>query len=84
MILKKKDVLKKLPELKPYYKSVGKWINKGNSIIADPNGTVLAGPLEAKEGILFAEVDLHMLRASKWNLDVAGHYARADAFRLRS
>ena len=81
MVLKKKDVLKKLPELKPYYKSVGKWINKGNSLIADPNGTVLAGPLEAKEGILLAEIDLHMLRASKWNLDVAGHYARPDAFR---
>jgi len=82
MVLKKEDVLKKLPELEPYYTSVGKWINKGNSLIVDPNGKVLAGPLEAKEGILVAEVDLHMLRASKWNLDVAGHYARPDAFRL--
>jgi nitrilase len=64
MVLKKEDVLKKLPELE----------------LVDPDGKVLAGPLSAKEGILLAEVDLHMLRASKWNLDVAGHYARPDAF----
>ena len=82
MVLKKEDVLKKLPELKPYYKRVGEFINKGNSVIVDPNGEVMAGPLHAKEGILLAEVDLHMLRASKWNLDVAGHYARPDAFEL--
>jgi len=82
MVLKKEDVLKKLPELEPYYTSVAEWINKGNSLIVDPDGKVLSGPLSAKEGILLAEIDLHMLRASKWNLDVAGHYARPDAFEL--
>ena len=82
MVLKKEDVLKKLPELESYYKSVGEFINKGNSVIVDPNGEIMAGPLHAKEGILLAEVDLHILRASKWNLDVAGHYARPDAFEL--
>jgi len=82
MVLKKEEVLKKLPDLKPYYKSVGEFINKGNSVITDPNGEVIAGPLHAKEGMLLAEVDLHMLHASKWNLDVAGHYARPDAFEL--
>jgi len=82
MVLKKKEVLKKFPELKSYYKSVGEFINKGNSVIADPNGDIIVGPLHAKEGILLAKVDLHRLRASKWNLDVAGHYARPDAFEL--
>ena len=38
---------------------------KGNSLIADPNGKILAGPLNAKEGILLAKIDLHMLRALK-------------------
>lgn len=32
--------------------------------------------------ILLAEIDLYRLRASKWNLDVASHYARPDAFEL--
>ena len=82
MVLKKEDVLKKLPELEPYYIDVGEFINKGNSLIVDPNGEVLAGPLHAEEGILMAEIDLHMLRGSKWNLDTAGHYARPDAFEL--
>lgn len=82
MVLKKEDVLNKFPELKPYYKNVGKFINKGNSVITDPNGTILAGPLHAEEGILIADIDLHKLRGSKWNLDTAGHYARPDAFEL--
>jgi len=82
MVLKKEDVLQKVPQLKPYYKDVGKWINQGNSLMTDFNGTVIAGPLNAKEGILLADVDLHKLRASKWNLDVAGHYSRPDAFKL--
>ena len=40
MVLKKKDVLKKFPELKPYYKSVGKWINKNPT----PERQVLTTP----------------------------------------
>lgn len=82
MVLKKEDVLQKLPQLKPYYKDVGEWINKGNSLMTDFNGTVIVGPLNAEEGILLADIDFHKLRASKWNLDVAGHYARSDAFKL--
>ena len=82
MVLRKEDVLKALPELAPFYESVGEWINTGNSMIADPNGNVLAAPLSKEEGILYAEVDPQTLLGSKWNLDVAGHYARPDAFRL--
>ena len=82
MVLKKEDVLKKLPQLEPYYKDVGEFINKGNSLIVDTNGEVLAGPLPAKAGILISEIDLHMLRGSNWNPDTAGHYARPDAFEL--
>ena len=82
MVLRKDDVLKALPELAPFYESVGEWINTGNSMIADPNGEVLAEPLSKKEGILYAEVDPQTALGSKWNLDVAGYYARPDAFRL--
>lgn len=53
MVLTKEDVLKKLPELEPYYRSVGEYINKGNSVIVDPNGEIMAGPLDAKEGGYF-------------------------------
>lgn len=82
MAYKKDDIISKFPELEPYYKSAGKWINQGNSLIVDPNGDILAGPLNAQEGILYADMDLDFLHGSKWNLDVAGHYARPDAFEL--
>ena len=84
MVLKKEDILNKLPELKPYYESVGEWINQGNSLITDPNGTVLEGRLNAKEGMLITEINLQKLYASKWNMDLAGHYACPDAFELNT
>ena len=82
MVLRKADVLARFPQLEPFYTAAGDWINTGNSLIADPNGNVLTGPLDKEEGILYADIDLKMLRGTRWNLDVAGHYARPDAFHL--
>jgi nitrilase len=59
------------------------WINPGLSLIADPDGKVVAGPIEAEEGILYADVERHQLVGTRWQLDVAGHYARPDIFELR-
>jgi len=82
MVLRKDDVLSRLPQLVPFYKEAGEWINTGNSMIADPEGNIIAGPLSKEEGILYADVDTSVIRNTKWNLDVAGHYARPDAFQL--
>lgn len=82
MVLKKEDILAKIPKLAPYYEKVGEWVNKGNSLIADPDGKIIAEPLNAEEGILLATANMRALHASKWNLDVVGHYARPDAFEL--
>ncbi|HET9199605.1 MAG TPA: carbon-nitrogen hydrolase family protein [Dehalococcoidia bacterium] len=57
------------------------WINTGESAIVSPRGEILAGPVSAKEEILYAEVDLASL-GSRWWLDVAGHYGRPDVFEL--
>jgi nitrilase len=59
------------------------WINPGLSLIVDPDGKVVAGPLEESEGILYADVDPRQLVGPRWQLDVAGHYARPDIFELR-
>ena len=59
------------------------WINPGRSLIVDPDGKIAAGPLEREEGILVAEVDPAQLVGPRWQLDVAGHYARPDLFELR-
>ena len=48
--------------------------------IIGPNGKFLAEPLEAEEGILYAEIDLNDIIAAKRMFDVSGHYARPDVF----
>ncbi len=55
---------------------------RGGSVIVDPLGTVLAGPLYGEEGILTAEIDLGRITEAKYDLDVVGHYARPDIFQL--
>jgi nitrilase len=55
---------------------------RGGSAIIDPLGNVLAGPLYGREGLLTAEIDPAQIAAGKFDLDVVGHYARADLFRL--
>ena len=59
------------------------WINPGLSLIVDPDGKIVAGPLESVEGILYADIARHQLVGPRWQLDVAGHYARPDIFDLR-
>ena len=80
--MRKQDIPDRLEFKAEYYSGVGEWINKGDSAIVGPDGKFLAGPLNAEEGILYAELDPRQMRGSKWNLDVAGHYARPDVFRL--
>ena len=65
---------------KNLYPEGREWINTGNSCIIDPMGQIMAGPLEAEEGILYAEIDLNTITEAKRMFDVVGHYARTDVF----
>ena len=67
-------------EFKRYYPEGREWVNRGNSCIVDPSGKFLAGPLEAEQSILLADIDLSMIPEQKWLYDVSGHYARPDVF----
>jgi nitrilase len=62
--------------------SPGGWINPGDSAIVDPDGKVLAGPMHEEQGVLLAEVDPQRITGPRWQLDVAGHYARPDVLGL--
>lgn len=55
---------------------------RGGSVIVDPLGEVLAGPIHGRECVLFADVDLDARVRSHLDLDVVGHYARPDVFHL--
>ncbi len=67
-------------EFKKHYPAGREWINKGQSCIVGPNGKILAGPLEAEQSILYADIDLNEIPSQKWLYDVAGHYSRPDVF----
>jgi nitrilase len=55
---------------------------RGGSCIVDPFGQVLAGPARDGEALLTADLDLGEIARGKFDLDVVGHYARPDIFRL--
>ncbi len=59
------------------------WINNGDSVIVNPEGEIVAGPLRQEAGILYAECDPAVVARSRYWLDVAGHYGRPDIFRLQ-
>lgn len=55
---------------------------RGGSLVANPFGELLAGPVYGEETILVADLDLGQIAEGKFDLDVAGHYARPDIFSL--
>jgi nitrilase len=55
------------------------WQN-GGSMIVDPRGEIIAGPLVDEEGILYADVDPKLVIEERQNFDISGHYSRFDLF----
>jgi nitrilase len=56
---------------------------RGGSVIIDPLGKVLAGPVYDEDALLTAELDLSLVPMGKMDFDVVGHYARPDVFALQ-
>ncbi|MDQ3710144.1 MAG: carbon-nitrogen hydrolase family protein [Actinomycetota bacterium] len=55
----------------------------GGSAIAAPDGTWVVEPVEDREGLVVADIDLTLVRAERQNFDVTGHYSRPDVFDVR-
>ncbi len=51
---------------------------QGASVIVDPWGNLLAGPVQGREEILYADCDPGAIIAARRVLDTAGHYDRPD------
>lgn len=79
MAIKKDDIPNEFG-FKELYPSEKEWINSGNSCIINPKGQFLAGPFEAGEGILYAELNMNEIIEAKRMFDVAGNYSRPDVF----
>jgi nitrilase len=73
-------------DLSPAYANIyddpEKIVCRGGSVIVNPFGDVLAGPLYDDEGLLVADIDLDDVKRGKYDFDAAGHYSRPDIFRL--
>lgn len=55
---------------------------RGGSCVVDPFGSLLAGPVFDREDVVVADLELDLLDGAYLDLDVSGHYARPDLFRL--
>ncbi len=80
--LRTSDIPADLPGRDDVWRADEDWIARGNATIVGPDGEILAGPLIGSEGILYADIDVDVARASRHEFDPVGHYARPDVFRL--
>ncbi|MBA3774365.1 MAG: carbon-nitrogen hydrolase family protein [Ramlibacter sp.] len=56
---------------------------RGGSLIVDPLGKVLAGPVFNEDALLTAELDMSLIPMAQMDFDPVGHYARPDVFSLK-
>lgn len=56
---------------------------RGGSSVIDPYGHAVTDTLWDCEGILYADLDMQKVPASRMEHDVCGHYARPDVLELR-
>ncbi|MBO1255909.1 carbon-nitrogen hydrolase family protein [Alteromonas sp. 5E99-2] len=61
----------------------GKPLIRGGTVIMNPMGEVLAGPIYEKEGVISATVDMQDIIKARYDMDATGHYARPDVFSLQ-
>lgn len=57
-------------------------INNGGSMIVEPGGKIIAGPVTDDECILYADISKEKIMAEHLKLDPAGHYSRNDVLSL--
>jgi nitrilase len=57
--------------------------SSGGSVIINPLGKIIAGPLFNCEGRLSAEIDHREIIKGKMDFDPIGHYARPDIFQFK-
>lgn len=83
MPLRGSDIPDDVPGKAALYPIADEWINPGDSVVIEPGGKIVAGPLRRELGILYADIDLERIGIARRSLDVTGHYSRPDIFQLQ-
>jgi len=78
-----RDIAPAMPPKPALFSDADEWVNAGDSVVVAPGGKIVAGPLHEAFGILYAEIDLERVGMARRSLDVVGHTARPDIFRLQ-
>ncbi|KAI6241483.1 Nitrilase [Aphelenchoides fujianensis] len=73
---------KDFPAGHPTHESEKRVLIRGGSCAVSPFGQVLVAPVFDSEALHVVDVDLAECTRGKFDLDVAGHYARPDVFQL--
>ena len=60
----------------------GPALEPGNTLVVNPSGVVLAGPVRGEEATLVVDLDLSEVTHYRRFMDPVGHYSRPDVFRL--
>lgn len=76
------DIPDTVPGKSDLYPNSEEWVNPGDSVVIEPGGKIVAGPMRYELGTLYADIDLERVGIARRSLDVAGHYARPDIFQL--
>lgn len=81
-LLNAKDIPDSFP-LKPALAEVQDCHNSGGTMIVGPDGTIIAGPIEEDETIVYADLDVMKVKGERTHLDPSGHYGRPDVLSLK-
>lgn len=65
-----------------YLESNREWADEGNTVIVNPRGVTVAGPIREREETLYADLDLGIVASERRRMDPTGHYNRPDVFQL--
>lgn len=76
------DVPSGLPGADEIYGREDDWMSRGNTTICGPDGEILAGPVQEREEIVYAEIDADHARKVRRRFDPVGHYSRSEILRL--
>jgi len=81
-VLRGRDMPEDFPDRDNLYPDADEWVNPGDSVVIAPGGEIIAGPMRKDQGILYAEVDTERVGIARRSMDIVGHYARPDIFKL--